>query len=121
MNRFTMLMVFVAVSLLPVSAVCQQNVTDRILCGNGCLPPPSGLIGWWPADGTTKDIQLGNDAVLVNGTTFAAGRVKRAFVFDGINDFVDVPDTPALHAVQLMADARINLNCRPSRLDIFAT
>ena len=93
---------FVAVLFctLCVSAVCQQNLLDRTLCDSGCLLPPSGLVGWWPGDTNAKDIQLGNNGTLVNGVTFAPGLVKQSFVFDGVNDFVTVPDTPALHAVR---------------------
>jgi len=42
--------------------------------------------------------------------SFASGLVGRAFSFDGINGFVDVPDAPALHAVTtaVTVDAWIN-------------
>jgi hypothetical protein len=101
-----------------LSAVGQQNVTlmNQTLCDSGCLLPPTGSVGWWPADGNSKDIQLGNNGSLVGGTMFAPGLVKQAFAFDGINDFVNVADAPALHAVRtaVTVDAWINPQVSPT-------
>jgi Concanavalin A-like lectin/glucanases superfamily len=101
-----------------VSAVCQQKraPTNGTLCQTGCLLPPTGLVGWWSADGNAKDIQLGNNGTLTNGATSAQGFVNQAFEFDGHDDFVDVPDTPALHAVRaaVTVDAWINPQLSPS-------
>ena len=55
-----------------------------------CVPPPSGMVSWWPGDGNANDIQDGNNGTLVNGATFAAGKVGQAFSFDGIDDQVSV-------------------------------
>src|SRR5882724_11467666 len=92
-------LVFVAL-LLVVQA---QNTTaagaSGAFCETGCLLPPTGLVGWWTGDGSANDIQLGNNGVATNGASFAPGLVKQAFRFDGEDDFVDVPDTSALHAV----------------------
>ena len=59
-----------------------------------CVMPPSGLMAWWSADGHADDISSTNDATLVNGTTFAPGKVALAFSFDGIDDAVEAPDQP---------------------------
>lgn len=56
-----------------------------------CVAPPSGMVGWWPADGNGNDIQGANNALLQNGTTFAAGQVGQAFSFDGVNDYASIP------------------------------
>src|SRR5439155_20614503 len=37
-----------------------------------------------------------NHGALLNGTTFAAGKVGQAFSFDGVDDFVEVPDNSSL-------------------------
>ncbi len=29
-----------------------------------CVPPPSGLVSWWPGDGDAADIQGANDGTL---------------------------------------------------------
>jgi len=58
-----------------------------------CLPPPAGLVGWWPGDENAKDIVGSNDGALKNGATFADGKVGRAFGFNGVNTSVEVPDS----------------------------
>jgi hypothetical protein len=57
----------------------------------GCVPRPAGLISWWPGDRDANDIVDGNDGTLQNGATFTAGKVKQAFSFDGVDDFVEAP------------------------------
>jgi concanavalin A-like lectin/glucanase superfamily protein len=117
--RGVLLLVF-AVSLAVLTfefVVSAQNVTSvSTLCDTGCLLPPTGLLGWWPGDGNANDIQLGSNGTLMNGATFAPGLVGQAFSLDGVNAFVNVPDTPALHAVTtaVTVDAWINPQPAPS-------
>jgi hypothetical protein len=60
-----------------------------------CVPPPAGLVSWWPGDGNANDIKGSNNGTLVNSATFAAGMVGQAFSFNGSN-YVEVPDAPNL-------------------------
>lgn len=64
-----------------------------------CISPPSNIVSWWPGDGNPNDIRDGNHGSLVNGATFAGGRVAQAFSFDGIDDFVNIPDSFTLDAI----------------------
>ena len=59
-----------------------------------CIPPPAGLVGWWPGNGNARDIYGGNDGILENGATFGAGKVNQGFSFDGIDDYVMIPHNP---------------------------
>jgi hypothetical protein len=52
----------------------------------------NGLIGWWPADGHTEELIFGNDGELIAGATYGPGKVGQAFRFDGLDDYVEVPD-----------------------------
>jgi len=76
-------------------------------CRSSCVAPPSNMIGWWPADGNTRDIQNGNNGLLKNGATFAAGEVGQGFSFDGVDDYVFVPDSPSLNYTDFTYDAWI--------------
>jgi len=58
-----------------------------------CTPPPDGLIAWWSGDGHALDLIGANHGILMNGATYATGRVSQAFSFDGVDDFVSVPGT----------------------------
>jgi hypothetical protein len=55
-----------------------------------CVSPPSGLVGWWPAEDDTNDRLNGNNGVAQN-IAYAAGEVGRAFVFDGADSSIRIP------------------------------
>lgn len=61
-----------------------------------CVPPPTGLVSWWPGEGNADDIVDGNDGTLLGGAAFATGMVGQAFSLDGVDDHVDVGGTGGL-------------------------
>lgn len=65
-----------------------------------CFPAPDGLVAWWPGDGNTNDIQGGNTGALVNGATFASGKVGESFSVDGVDDYIEVPHSAVLNIQQ---------------------
>ena len=56
-----------------------------------CMPPPSGMVGWWPGDGNANDIIGGNSGALVGGVSFVPGEVGQAFSVDGSTGYVQIP------------------------------
>jgi len=71
-----------------------------------CVPAPAGLIGWWPGDGGANDIAGAHNGTLNGGATAnATGVVGTAFLFDGTNGYVSIPDSPALHPTNLTIEA----------------
>jgi Concanavalin A-like lectin/glucanases superfamily len=78
--------------------------------------PYSGLVSRWPGEGNANDIQNGNNGTLQNGATFAAGIVGQAFSFDGVDDFVDIPDSASLDSITsaITVDMWINPQGIPS-------
>jgi Concanavalin A-like lectin/glucanases superfamily len=60
-----------------------------------CVPPPSGLISWWPGDGNANDIVGPNNGYLTNDISFTNGEVNLAFGM-GTNGFVFIPASPSL-------------------------
>jgi hypothetical protein len=74
-----------------------------------CTPPPSGLVSWWTGNGDANDSSDGNHGTLQNGAGLASGMVGQAFLLDGINDFVSVPDNANLDITNAITiDAWIN-------------
>src|SRR5262245_25654657 len=77
----------IVVTLVPTlgvlfsSAVAQSSST--------CVPAPPGLVSWWTAHDTSQDSLSNNNALVVNGASYAPGLVNGAFSFDGINDYVN--------------------------------
>ncbi len=65
---------------------------DAGICRPQCFQQPPGLISWWPGDTSANDLFAGNHGSLQNGATLASGLVGQAFRFDGIDDYVRLPD-----------------------------
>ncbi|MDZ4818271.1 MAG: LamG domain-containing protein, partial [Planctomycetota bacterium] len=61
------------------------------------IPAPPGLIAWWSGDGHASDFVGGHHGELVGSATFGTGVVGQAFVLDGINGYVRVPNSDALN------------------------
>jgi hypothetical protein len=58
-----------------------------------CVEPPTGLISWWPGDGNTDDVFAGHDGTILGGMGFEPGMVGDAFSADGVDDYIQVPNT----------------------------
>ena len=59
-------------------------------------PVSAGADQLLDADNTAADAVGTNDATLINGATYASGQINQAFCFDGIDDRVQVADSPSL-------------------------
>lgn len=44
------------------------------------IPPPAGLIHWWPGEGDARDVIGGANGTMPGGSGFAVGQVGQAFV-----------------------------------------
>ena len=73
------------------------------------IPPPAGMVSWWPGDGHPFDIMDGNHGTLTGDATYTGGKVGQAFSFDGSGDFVVVPDDPSLN---ITGDVTVDLWAR---------
>lgn len=84
----TVLALLVGLSLLTIST--------PPAVGQSCVPPPAGMIAWWPMDeltGTTvADAAGSNPGVHVGAPTHEAGESGEALRFNGGGSFVAVQD-----------------------------
>ncbi len=81
-------------------AHCDRGMTGTITVAAACTPPPADMVGWWPGDGSARDIQNARNGALQGGATFAPGLVGEAFSFNGASSDVAVTDAPALDPTQ---------------------
>jgi ribonucleotide monophosphatase NagD (HAD superfamily) len=70
-----------------------------------CVPPPSGLVSWWAAEGNTLDSIGTNNGVLFPGAGFGAGEVGQAFSFNGTTQCVTVPYSRSLVTTNYSVEA----------------
>ena len=57
-----------------------------------CTVPPSGVAHWWRGEGNGFDTVSVQDAVLIGGVQFAAGKVGTGFFFTGSgDDYIALP------------------------------
>ena len=61
-----------------------------------CVNPPANVVSWWAADNNALDSKDDNHGTEFNGVNYTSGMVDQSFLFDGINDFVFVPDSENL-------------------------
>ncbi|MBI4663993.1 MAG: HYR domain-containing protein [Verrucomicrobia bacterium] len=63
----------------------------------GTPPVTNGLVSSWTADdGTANDSYGPNHGTLKNGASTAPGKVGLGFLLDGVDDFVEIPDSPSV-------------------------
>jgi|GEM_PF-1647902 len=79
-------------SLFRLAAVFPLVYTLVLSTQAACTPPPSGILDWWPAEGTVADSAGLNNGLLVGNATFTSGWVGQAFKLDGTNGYVRLPD-----------------------------
>jgi Concanavalin A-like lectin/glucanases superfamily len=66
---------------------------------SNCEPPSQNLIAWWNAEGDATDSSAsGLDGTLENGATIGPGICGGAFVLDGVDDYVEVPNAVDIHS-----------------------
>jgi hypothetical protein len=79
-----------------VGGVTSSNAQLSVNVPPPCMPSPQGLVGWWPGQNNGMDVRGINNGTLLNGASFAAGKVGQSFAFNGVNQFVRIPDAPEL-------------------------
>ncbi len=55
-----------------------------------CAPQPTQMVAWWKGEDNTEDSIGTHDGTLVNDTTFADGKIGRAFEFENAGDAVHI-------------------------------
>ena len=69
---------------------------------------PAAIVGLWLFDEGAGDVATdssgnGNDGVLINEPEWVDGKFGKALRFDGVDDYVDIPDSPSLSPTEQMS------------------
>lgn len=75
-----------------ISIIFSFLIFYTISANGACVQPPSNMVSWWRAEGNANDSIGTNHGTLTNGATFASGMVGQSFSFDGVDDYVSVPN-----------------------------
>jgi len=78
-----------------------------------------GPVGYWKFDEGSGNIAYdssgnGNHGTLVNGPTWTSGKFGSALSFDGVDDYVEVPDSPSLKPEVLTVELWVNIPKYPT-------
>src|SRR5689334_13046068 len=87
---------FPKVLLILTPLICGTTIQQSTFAAD-CVQPPSGLISWWPGEGTATDIIGSNNGVLVGNVGFVPGMVGQAFALNGTNSYIRVPHSASLN------------------------
>jgi hypothetical protein len=77
-----------------------------------CVPPPPGLVAWWPMDGNPLDLWASHNPSATNAITFVPGMVGLGVTF-GTGGYIEIPHSPALANQQFTIDAWVKPNGAP--------
>lgn len=86
-----------------VKAIFQAGAAGK--CAPACTEQTSGLLAWYRAEGNGADAAGLNAGQLKNGAATAPGKIGHAFHLDGVDDFVEVADSPVLKPARLSVEA----------------
>lgn len=78
------------------------------------IVPLNGLVAFWPFNDNANDISINNNNGIVNGaslTTDRFGKLNSAYNFDGVSNFIQVPNSISLQNInEISISAWVNIN-----------
>jgi concanavalin A-like lectin/glucanase superfamily protein/Big-like domain-containing protein len=95
-------------NLILLSIVLFISAASGAFAAGNCVTPPSGLVGWWRAEGNAQDAAGTNNGVISGSLGYGPGEVGQAFVLDGTTASVTVPASPSLNVQSFTIEGWVN-------------
>ena len=89
------------------AVVSSNAILNVVTQQQQCINAPSGLVGWWKAEGNTEDSALNNDATVVGYPQYGPGKVGNAFLLGGSNAY-SVATSPTMAVTSFTIEGWIN-------------
>src|SRR5438105_3467537 len=78
--------------IAPLAGAVILCISSAAFADAGGVPPPAGLISWWPGDGVALDVIGTNHGTLKSGASYAEAEVGQGFSFSGSGGYVGLPN-----------------------------
>lgn len=86
---------------IPEWGTVDQNYRFQVFEDLFCATPANGIVSWWSLDdqigGVATDVWGTNDGMWIGAPSVVPGKVSMALSFDGISDYIIVPDVDSLN------------------------
>lgn len=79
-----------------------------------CVAAPSGRVASYKGEGNAIDSQGTNHGTANGGVNYVAGKVGQGLKFDGVNDYVEVPDNASLKPANLTIETWVRFDSMTS-------
>jgi len=92
-------------------------VSISSVAANPEITMPEGMVSYWKLDegsGLNTSDCIGNNHGRISGATWVAGIAGNSLSFDGVNDYVKIPDHPSLEFTNSIS---VEFWMKPERLD----
>ncbi len=73
-----------------------SNALLTVIAPSACTEAPSGIVSWWPGEGSAVDVIGTNKGVLQGAISFGPGEVGQAFLYTTTSNDVRIPASPSL-------------------------
>jgi len=81
----------------PYGSISSSNALLTVIAPSACTQAPSGIVSWWPGEGSALDVMGANNGILQGSIGFGPGEVGQAFLYTNTSSDVRIPASSSLN------------------------